>query len=213
MMLEWVIGFVGSVKDPNSLFVRSKGETRTFVANLKIMNKWILDSVELNRRRERWILSICVTTSRHPQFRVSGLHLRGFLFLILFDNNWKVSFHVGTTDGVRTKLTRLRNPHQSIQPEIRNDMDMAHCRSSSSLIHRYLRLVPRFRTPMSTLSYQAAVERLNSLQSNAATLEAVRASGGRLSEFAIPEMLEYLERIGYKVSGQSASDCVLKSSP
>jgi folylpolyglutamate synthase len=66
---------------------------------------------------------------------------------------------------------------------------------------------------MSTLSYQAAVERLNSLQSNAATLEAVRASGGRLSEFAIPEMLEYLERIGYKVSGQSASDCVLKSSP
>jgi len=57
---------------------------------------------------------------------------------------------------------------------------------------------------MSTLSYQAAVERLNSLQSNAATLEAVRASGGRLSEFAIPEMLEYLERIGYKVSVQSA---------
>ncbi|XP_006460222.1 hypothetical protein AGABI2DRAFT_150186 [Agaricus bisporus var. bisporus H97] len=46
-------------------------------------------------------------------------------------------------------------------------------------------------------TYQDAVEHLNSLQSNAATLEAVRASGGRLSEFAIPEMLEYLERIGY----------------
>lgn len=48
-------------------------------------------------------------------------------------------------------------------------------------------------------TYQDAVEHLNSLQSNAATLEAVRASGGRLSEFAIPEMLEYLERIGYFV--------------
>ncbi|KAJ2920152.1 hypothetical protein MD484_g370, partial [Candolleomyces efflorescens] len=50
---------------------------------------------------------------------------------------------------------------------------------------------------MSTHTYQEAVEKLNSLQSNAATLEAVRASGGRLSQFAIPEMLEYLERIGY----------------
>ncbi|KAF9569338.1 FolC bifunctional protein [Agrocybe pediades] len=50
---------------------------------------------------------------------------------------------------------------------------------------------------MSTKTYQDAVEHLNSLQSNAATLEAVRASGGRSSEFAIPEMLEYLERIGY----------------
>ncbi|KAF8974450.1 Mur ligase [Flammula alnicola] len=50
---------------------------------------------------------------------------------------------------------------------------------------------------MSTRTYQDAVEHLNSLQSNAATLEAVRASGGRSSAFAIPEMLEYLEIIGY----------------
>ncbi|KAF8914042.1 Mur ligase [Gymnopilus junonius] len=50
---------------------------------------------------------------------------------------------------------------------------------------------------MSSKAYQDAVEHLNSLQSNAATLDAVRASGGRSSEFAIPEMLEYLERIGY----------------
>ena len=49
-------------------------------------------------------------------------------------------------------------------------------------------------------SYADAVDHLNSLQSNAATLDAVRASGGRLSEFAIPEMLEYLGRIGYTVS-------------
>jgi len=53
---------------------------------------------------------------------------------------------------------------------------------------------------MSTRTYQDAVEHLNSLQSNAATLEAVRASGGRSSEFAIPEMIEYLKRVGYAVS-------------
>jgi folylpolyglutamate synthase len=52
---------------------------------------------------------------------------------------------------------------------------------------------------MSTRSYTEAVEHLNSLQSNAVVLDAVRASGGRLSQFAIPEMLEYLERIGYQV--------------
>lgn len=55
---------------------------------------------------------------------------------------------------------------------------------------------------MSSRSYADAVDHLNSLQSNAATLDAVRASGGRLSEFAIPEMLEYLGRIGYTVSCQ-----------
>ncbi|KAG6903495.1 hypothetical protein C0995_005518 [Termitomyces sp. Mi166 len=51
---------------------------------------------------------------------------------------------------------------------------------------------------MSMRSYKDAVEHLNSLQSNAAALEVARASGSnRLSEFAIPEMLEYLGRIGY----------------
>ena len=53
---------------------------------------------------------------------------------------------------------------------------------------------------MSARTYRDAVDHLNSLQSNAATLEAVRASGGRLSEFAIPEMIEYLNRIGYSAS-------------
>lgn len=53
---------------------------------------------------------------------------------------------------------------------------------------------------MSTRCYSEAVDALNSLQSNAATLEAIRASGGRLGSFAIPEMLEYLHRIGYSVS-------------
>lgn len=54
-------------------------------------------------------------------------------------------------------------------------------------------------SPMAQRTYADAVDHLNSLQSNAATLEAVRASGGRLSDMAIPEMLEYLGRIGYSV--------------
>ncbi|KAF9653382.1 FolC bifunctional protein [Thelephora ganbajun] len=53
---------------------------------------------------------------------------------------------------------------------------------------------------MSTRSYSEAVDALNSLQSNAATLEALRASSGGLSKFAIPQMLEYLQRIGYSAS-------------
>jgi len=57
-----------------------------------------------------------------------------------------------------------------------------------------------FRRYMTSIrTYRDAIDNLNSLQSNVATLEAVRASGGRSSEFATPEMLEYLERIGYSV--------------
>ncbi|KAJ3559184.1 hypothetical protein NM688_g494 [Phlebia brevispora] len=50
---------------------------------------------------------------------------------------------------------------------------------------------------MATRSYADAVEKLNSLQSNAATLEALRATGGRMNDLALPEMIEFLERIGY----------------
>ncbi|KIP12703.1 hypothetical protein PHLGIDRAFT_123796 [Phlebiopsis gigantea 11061_1 CR5-6] len=57
---------------------------------------------------------------------------------------------------------------------------------------------------MSSRSYADAVDHLNSLQSNAATLDAVRASGGRLSTTAIPEMLEYLNRIGYAADDLNA---------
>ncbi|KAI0307269.1 Mur ligase [Multifurca ochricompacta] len=51
---------------------------------------------------------------------------------------------------------------------------------------------------MSGRSYKDAIHLLNTLQSNAATLEAVKASGGRISALGIPQMVEYLERIGYK---------------
>lgn len=52
----------------------------------------------------------------------------------------------------------------------------------------------------SARTYDDAIDALNSLQSNAATIEALRKSGGRLLDFAIPEMVEYLERIGYSTS-------------
>ncbi|KIY74166.1 FolC bifunctional protein [Cylindrobasidium torrendii FP15055 ss-10] len=47
---------------------------------------------------------------------------------------------------------------------------------------------------MSTRTYRDAVDCLNTLQSNASAL----AAGKRLSDVAIPEMLAYLERTGYK---------------
>ncbi|TFK75772.1 FolC bifunctional protein [Pluteus cervinus] len=54
---------------------------------------------------------------------------------------------------------------------------------------------------MATRSYADAVEHLNTLQSNAAVLDAIRASGGgRASNKAFEETVEYLERIGYSPS-------------
>ncbi|KAJ7765018.1 Mur ligase [Mycena maculata] len=61
---------------------------------------------------------------------------------------------------------------------------------------------------MSTRTYRDAVDSLNSLQTNAAALEAVRASGGRSSAFAIPEMIEYLGIIGYKPAELNALNAI-----
>jgi hypothetical protein len=52
---------------------------------------------------------------------------------------------------------------------------------------------------MSSRSYKDAIEHLNTLQSNAAALEAARISGGKHTALAIPEMLENLRKIGYSV--------------
>ena len=46
--------------------------------------------------------------------------------------------------------------------------------------------------------YAEAIDALNSLQSNAATIEAMRKSGKTVNELNEPEMTEYLERIGHK---------------
>ena len=46
---------------------------------------------------------------------------------------------------------------------------------------------------------QDAVESLNTLQTNFAVVEAIRKSGQRMNEQAIPEMVEWCRRIGYRV--------------
>ncbi|KAJ7638982.1 Mur ligase [Roridomyces roridus] len=59
-----------------------------------------------------------------------------------------------------------------------------------------------------TRTYRDAVDSLNSLQTNAAALEVVRATGGRSSAFAIPEMLEYLGVIGYTPTDLNALNAI-----
>jgi folylpolyglutamate synthase len=48
--------------------------------------------------------------------------------------------------------------------------------------------------------YQQAIQLLNSLQTNSAILEAVRKSGNLLNTLSIPEMQNYIRRIGYNLS-------------
>lgn len=48
--------------------------------------------------------------------------------------------------------------------------------------------------------YGAAVQALNSLQSNFATVDAIRKSGKVLNENSIPEMIEFCRRVGYTPS-------------
>ncbi|WRT64083.1 uncharacterized protein IL334_001011 [Kwoniella shivajii] len=49
-----------------------------------------------------------------------------------------------------------------------------------------------------TKNYAEAISLLNTCQSNAATIEAIRKSGGRMNEYAVSEMHDYLRKIGYK---------------
>jgi hypothetical protein len=73
--------------------------------------------------------------------------------------------------------------------------------SQSALTRVHPWCLKQFHRSMSGRSYKDAIECLNSLQTNAAALEASRAMGAsRLVEFAIDEMVESLGRIGYAVS-------------
>lgn len=49
-------------------------------------------------------------------------------------------------------------------------------------------------------TYSDAVNALNTLQSNFATIDAIRKSGGKANNAAIPEMLEWVRRSGYQPS-------------
>lgn len=52
----------------------------------------------------------------------------------------------------------------------------------------------------STRTYADAIDSLNSLQSNAAVIEAIRLNGGKDGLVKEVETLEFLRRIGYEVS-------------
>lgn len=56
-------------------------------------------------------------------------------------------------------------------------------------------------------TYGDAISLLNSLQSNAAVIEAIRKGGGKNGEAQVVESLEYLGRIGYKVSLTAVGSC------
>ena len=53
---------------------------------------------------------------------------------------------------------------------------------------------------MSTRTYESAVSLLNGCQTNAAILEALRKSGNSLNLQSLPEMRDYVKRIGYPVA-------------
>ncbi|KAJ1905737.1 Folylpolyglutamate synthetase [Coemansia sp. IMI 209127] len=49
-------------------------------------------------------------------------------------------------------------------------------------------------------TYESAVRDLNGLQTNYQIMEQIRASGGRLNEYSIPEFEAFLEKVGHQVS-------------
>ena len=53
---------------------------------------------------------------------------------------------------------------------------------------------------MSTRTYGDAIDALNTLQANAVVLEAVIAAAAGLSPTALPEMIDYLRRVGLEVN-------------
>jgi len=54
-------------------------------------------------------------------------------------------------------------------------------------------------TALGARTYAGAIDALNSLQSNAATINAIRASGNKQDSVQNDHSIEYLRRIGYQV--------------
>jgi hypothetical protein len=81
--------------------------------------------------------------------------------------------------------------------------------SVSSLLHHPLQngaiIRRKYFLPESTIygvstdPKQDAIASLNTLQSNFAVVDAIRKSGRKMNEQAIPEMIEWLGKIGYQV--------------
>lgn len=64
--------------------------------------------------------------------------------------------------------------------------------------------VRQYATHNGRRDYNAAVAALNTLQSNFSAVEAIRKAGPGWNKRAIPEMIEWVHRIGYEV-------CVVRS--
>ncbi|KAI1621568.1 folylpolyglutamate synthase [Exophiala viscosa] len=75
-------------------------------------------------------------------------------------------------------------------------------RASSNLVPRSRTFATRSAAMKRT--YADAVAALNTLQSNFAIVDAVRKSGGKMNELSIPEMKEWLRKIGYQPSDLNA---------
>ena len=67
-------------------------------------------------------------------------------------------------------------------------------------------IVRRLTTMSPGQDYAAAVQALNSLQSNFSAVEAIRKQGSGWNQRALPEMRDWVRRIGYEVG---VGDCVV----
>ena len=117
----------------------------------------------------------------------------------------------------RLRLSNTVTPHFFLTPEVHWQGDSGPV--PTRVIEMFASLIPSapvffsptfpsLLRPMSTRaarSYSDAIDALNSLQTSATYTTG--ASGGRAYDFAIPEMLEYLRRIGHSVSPDLASGC------
>ena len=66
-------------------------------------------------------------------------------------------------------------------------------------VHAAVRQKRLYSTSKLSRDYNGAVQALNSLQSNFSIVEAIRKSGPGWNKLAIPEMIEWVRRIGYEV--------------
>ncbi|GMF99843.1 unnamed protein product [[Candida] boidinii] len=95
------------------------------------------------------------------------------------------------TDRGTPNETNIEIPNSTISnPSINIDSIKSISESEGSNMNQVNQVVRR--------TYKDAIHCLNTLQSNFATIDAVRKSGNTKNEMLIPEMIEWTRRIGYK---------------
>lgn len=86
-----------------------------------------------------------------------------------------------------TQLCRISNRGFHTSFRMQGDYNVSSYWSIHLLVHPF------------SLVAQAAVAALNTLQSNFSIVDAIRKSGRGMNKNAIPEMLEWVKRLGYEV--------------